>query len=106
MAFFGLTALGPQNCFSQADLQARNFHIFDEEDFLKSWYKIAGPGAKFAGVNQLGDIMRVLFRGPIPPADQRQVTLNENIDMDFFECPARKKKKIFFFNNLHRHSAD
>lgn len=73
MAFFGLTALGPQNCFSQADLQTRNLHIFDEEDFYKSWYKVAGPGAKFAAVCQLGDIMRVLFRGPIPPADQRQV---------------------------------
>jgi hypothetical protein len=97
MAFFGLTALGPQNCFSQADLQARNLHIFDEEDFLKSWHKIAGPDAKFAGVNQLGDIMRVLFRGPIPPADQRQVTLNENIDMDFLECPACENKIVSFF---------
>lgn len=79
MAFFGLTALGPQNCFSQADCNSRNLHVFDDEDFQKAWTKVVGPAAKFAEINQLGDIMRNLFRGPIPPSDQYQVIINNSV---------------------------
>ena len=76
MAFFGLTALGPQNCFSQADRNSRNLHVFDDVDFEKAWAKVAGPAAKFAETRQLGDVMRALFRGPIPPSDQYQVIVD------------------------------
>ena len=76
MAFFGLTALGPQNCFSQADRNSRNLHVFDDEDFQKAWAKVVGPAAKFAETRQLGDVMRVLFHGPIPPSDQYQVIID------------------------------
>lgn len=66
-------ALGSQNCFSSAAIQTRNLHLFDEEDFGSAWKKVIGADAKFAQVSQIGNILRVLFRGPIPPADQLKV---------------------------------
>ena len=73
MAFFGLTALGPQNCFSSAARQTRNLQIFDDVDFENAWNKIVGKSSKFAETDQLGEIMRALFHGPIPPSDQYEV---------------------------------
>ena len=73
MAFFGLTALGPQNCFSSAARQTRNLQIFDEVDFENAWNKVVGKASKFAETDQLGEIMRALFHGPIPPSDQYEV---------------------------------
>jgi hypothetical protein len=74
MAFFGLTALGSQNCFSQADRRTRNLHLFDGHDFQKAWTSTIGPDEKVADVSRIGDIMKALFRGPIPPSDQYEVT--------------------------------
>ena len=73
MAFFGLTALGSQNCFSQADCRTRNLHIFDIHDFQKAWITAIGPDDKVAEVSRIGDIMKSLFRGPVPPRDQYAV---------------------------------
>lgn len=73
MAFFGLTALGSQNCFSQADRRTRNLHIFDSHDFQKAWTSTIGPDEKVAKVSCIGAIMKALFRGPIPPSDQYEV---------------------------------
>lgn len=73
MAFFGLTALGSQNCFSQADRRTRNLHIFDSNDFQKAWISSIGPDERTAEVSRIGEIMKALFRGPIPPSDQYEV---------------------------------
>ena len=73
MAFFGLTALGSQNCFSQADRRTRNLHIFDSRDFKKAWTSTIGPDERTAEVSRVGEIMKALFRGPIPPSDQYEV---------------------------------
>ncbi len=73
MAFFGLTALGPQNTFAAAAKQARYLQIFDDNDFENAWNKINGSGAEHCKVNKIGDIMRCLFKGPIPPTDERQI---------------------------------
>lgn len=73
MAFFGLTALGPQNTFAAAAKQARYLQIFDDNDFETAWNKINGSGAEHCKVNKIGDIMRCLFKGPIPPTDERHI---------------------------------
>lgn len=73
MAFFGLTALGSQNCFSQADRRTRNLHIFESRDFRQAWTSSIGPDERTAEVSRIGEIMKALFRGPIPPSDQYEV---------------------------------
>ena len=73
MAFFGLTALGPQNTFAAAAKQARYLQIFDDTDFENAWNKINGASTEHCKVNKIGDIMRCLFKGPIPPTDERQI---------------------------------
>jgi hypothetical protein len=70
MAFFGLTALGPQNVFAETSKNARHLHIFDEEDFKAAWNKINGVDATYGRISSLDEIMCQLFRGPVPPNDK------------------------------------
>ena len=70
MAFFGLTALGPQNTFAASAKQGRVLHIFDQEDFQKAWEKVIGKGTTQCRVEKLGEIMHSLFRGPVPLNDK------------------------------------
>jgi len=70
MAFFGLTALGPQNSFFSAAKSFRNLQIFDEDDFIAAWVKVnLSADNKFCDSSKLGDMMRALFRGPVPAND-------------------------------------
>lgn len=39
MAFFGLTALGPQSSFASAEKHYRHVQIFDDDDFINAWNK-------------------------------------------------------------------
>lgn len=41
MAFFGLTALGPQNTFEDALPSQRMLHLFDENDFKKAFDQVS-----------------------------------------------------------------
>ncbi len=69
MAFFGLTALGPQNSFSAASILYRNLPIFDEEDFRDAWNKVNTKDAPHCRKDKIPDIMRALFHGPVPSTD-------------------------------------
>ena len=73
MAFFGLTALGPQNAFASAARSSRNIQIFEEENFEAAWDKIIGHRREFAPANEMGNVLKYLFRGPIPPSDQPHI---------------------------------
>jgi len=47
MAFFGLTALGPQNTFESALPGQTILHIFDEKDFKDAFERVSnGKGKK------------------------------------------------------------
>ena len=70
MAFFGLTALGPQNSILAASKTFRNLQIFDENDFIKAWEKVNQSSSNtFTDADKLGEMMRALFRGAVPPND-------------------------------------
>jgi len=86
MAFFGLTALGPQNAFQAASKVFRNLQIFDESDFSAAWRRVNGDDA-FCHVSKLGDVLRVLFRGPVPPNDNDIVVTAFQEEAKFFETP-------------------
>jgi hypothetical protein len=68
MAFFGLTALGPQNSFAAAALKHRYLQIFEESDFQQAWRAINGERS-FCPKSKISDIMEALFRGPVPKYD-------------------------------------
>ncbi len=69
MAFFGLTALGPQNTFEEASAHHRFLQIFDDQDFEDAWYKVNGKGATYCQKSKIGLVLRALFHGPIPKND-------------------------------------
>lgn len=70
MAFFGLTALGPQNSFLSASKNFRNLQVFEEDDFVNAWVRVNQSAEnKFCDEEKLGDMMRILFRGPVPEND-------------------------------------
>ena len=70
MAFFGLTALGPQNSLLSASKTFRNLQIFEEEDYVNAWIKVnQSADNKFCDEEKLGDLMREVFHGPVPPND-------------------------------------
>lgn len=72
MAFFGLTALGPQNSFANASRFFQNLYIFDESDFEASWNRVVGA-ARFTKLGNLRAIMEDLFHGPVPANDQELI---------------------------------
>lgn len=61
MAFFGLTALGPQNPFHVA--QDPPLSVFSEEEMTTAWGKIAQQNDVIA-FSQLEPILRALYRCP------------------------------------------
>ena len=70
MAFFGLTALGPQNTFAVNSTGFRNIMIFSDEDFTDAWKKVNKGQAPHCLKIMLPDIFKALFHGPIPASDK------------------------------------
>ena len=87
MAFFGLTALGPQNSFQTASTTFRNLQIFEEADFTAAWNRVNGAGAKFTQVAKLGEMMRSLYRGPVPANDNEYIVRAFDEEAKYFETP-------------------
>ena len=85
MAFFGLTALGPQNSFLSSSKNFRNLQIFDDADFTASWKRMNGKDAQFCQASKLGEIMENLFRGPVPPNDNDCIVTAFEEEAMYFE---------------------
>lgn len=73
MAFFGLTALGPQNAFAAASVHHRTIQIFDDNDFQAAWDRVIGTKISFATKEKIHDVLKQLYRGPIPANDLHAV---------------------------------
>lgn len=73
MAFFGLTALGPQNTFAAKEKHFRNLQIFDESDFEMVWNRVNGVGTLHCRFSKIDEMMKILFHGPIPQNDKPHV---------------------------------
>lgn len=73
MAFFGLTALGPQNSFAASSTLFKYIQIFDESDFQNAWFKINGKDSSYCQLSKLPSILKVLYHGPIPVTDEALV---------------------------------
>lgn len=71
MAFFGLTALGPQNSFEAFSTTFRYIQVFDDKDFTSAWKKVNGPESKYCSRSQLPKIFNVLFHGPVPGNEEK-----------------------------------
>lgn len=84
MAFFGLTALGPQNSFEALSTTFRYVQVFDEEDFKSAWVKVNGD-AQHTHKAKLSLILKALFHGPIPLNEQGPI--QEAFDNGSFETP-------------------
>jgi hypothetical protein len=68
MAFFGLTALGYQNPFSAASITALNIHVFTLKEYESSWKRVLGSRST-CNAEELQQILRTLFHGPLPAYD-------------------------------------
>ena len=72
MAFFGLTALGPQDTFATCSKAFCCIYIFEDADFERAWKKVAGD-AKYTKMGVLPDIISALFKGPAPQNDHDRI---------------------------------
>ena len=85
MAFFGLTALGPQNSFAAGSRHITHLMVFDDSgtrdsdvfflkiliylhrlsaDFTRVWNALAD--GEHAMLNKIPDMMRLMYHGPVP----------------------------------------
>jgi hypothetical protein len=85
MAFFGLTALGPQNAFEANSTTFRYIQVFDEDDFKEAWVKVCGSEAQHCHRSKLPSILKALYHGPVP-GNERDV-INDAFDSGTFETP-------------------
>lgn len=85
MAFFGLTALGPQNSFEVNSTTFRYIQVFDEQDFRDAWVKVNGPDALHIHRPRLPLVFKALFHGPVPANEQGPIS--EAFENGVFETP-------------------
>ena len=86
MAFFGLTALGPQDHFAASSKAFCNIQVFEDEDFEWAWKRGVGD-VKSTKIGMLPDIMKVLFHGPPPNNDQEKINDGFHMDVQDDENP-------------------
>jgi hypothetical protein len=73
MAFFGLTALGPQNSFEAASITHRTVQIFIDDDFVDAWERANGKKTLFCTKEKIVLVLKALFRGPVPHNDRQPI---------------------------------
>lgn len=73
MAFFGLTALGPQNCFAAGSKHITHLMIFNDKDYEDVWNKITGINNTYTLLNKIPDMLRLMYRGNIPHNDKCKI---------------------------------
>jgi len=100
MAFFGLTALGPQNTFASLSTTFRYIQIFDEADFSAAWKHVNGSGTPNCHISKLTDVFNVLFHGPTPLHDREPIQkafdelILDTSDVIDFELYLKVMKKL------------
>lgn len=65
MAFFGLTALGPQNDFAAASKFRSYINVFEDADFERVWKRSVGESMHCLA-SKLPEIMEALYKGKLP----------------------------------------
>ena len=80
MAFFGLTALGPQNTFSAAAKNYRYIQVFSDADFESAWRRVSHE-SDHCHKTKIPDILKVLFHGPVP--DNEKPFIDAAFDGEF-----------------------
>lgn len=85
MAFFGLTALGPQNAFEASSTTFRYIQVFDEDDFKEAWTKVCGKETQHCHRSKFPLILKALFHGPVP-VNERDI-LDDAFQSTTFETP-------------------
>lgn len=68
MAFFGLTALGPQDTFAKHSVSFVNIQVFDDAHFDSAWTAVL-PREDRLKTSNLNLVLNKLFRGPAPKSD-------------------------------------
>lgn len=76
MAFFGLTALGPQNCFEYVARSSTHIFIFEDKDFDMAWKKVLKTKKACETDEEMSKIFQALYRGPVPENDKQLLAQN------------------------------
>jgi hypothetical protein len=85
MAFFGLTALGPQNSFQVQSTSFRFIQVFDESDFKHAWVVTNGADALHCHRAKLPQLLKALFHGPVPANEEGPIL--DAFENRVFETP-------------------
>ena len=73
MAFFGLTALGPQNTFAATSTRFRQIIIFSDDEFTRAWNRTNGKGQMHCDTSKMKDVLKILYCGPTPVSDKEVI---------------------------------
>mmetsp|Transcript_5658 Transcript_5658/g.9608 ORF Transcript_5658/g.9608 Transcript_5658/m.9608 type:complete len:187 (+) Transcript_5658:87-647(+) len=68
MAFFGLTALGPQNSFAAVLKDSILVDIFSDEEFESAFNRVAVNGC-LSGEAELVEVLEKVYHGEVPAAE-------------------------------------
>jgi len=66
MAFFGLTALGPQNEFKEVSKFLTYLNVFEDSDYERVWRQVVGD-EKHCLTAKIPAMITKLYQGPAPP---------------------------------------
>lgn len=69
MAFFGLTALGPQNNFQSNLAATMMLASFTEEEYSAAFSKVDVDKSGNINYSELGKLLEVVYMGPVPQAE-------------------------------------
>ena len=65
MAFFGLTALGPQNSWAEVIRGSFVVEVFSDDDFLEAFDRVA-IGSTLHGETELTTVLETVYHGDVP----------------------------------------
>ena len=72
MAFFGMTTLGPQNSFQDAQQNSSMIGVFSADDFVAAYRKVAREFEGDLPADNLREVLESVYHGPVPAADLRR----------------------------------
>ena len=82
MAFFGLTALGPQSCFQASALDYLDITLFDDASFVTAFKRCDKDGSGAITVDEFEALLTDVYHGPPPKTEVTRLMTHFDANKD------------------------